>query len=94
VDEHPLALEIAYKVARAELVLSTLREEIRFDPSKLKDKVVEIQGQLDTIRAIKSALTGATGKIDDAKGDLKKMESSIREIIGEILDMVKTGEGG
>jgi len=93
VDEHPLALEIAYKVARAELVLSTLREEVRLDPLKLKDKVVEIQGQLDTIRAIKSTLTGATGKIDDAKGDLKKMETSIREIMGEILDMVKTGEG-
>ena len=30
---------------------------------------------------------------DDAKGDLKKMETSIREIIGEILDMVKTVEG-
>ena len=70
-----------------------MREEVRLDPSKLKDKVVEIQGQLDTIRAIKSTLTGATGKIDDAKGDLKKMETSIREIIGEILDMVKTGEG-
>jgi len=93
VEEYPLALEIAYKVARAELVLSTLREEVRLDPSKLKDKVVEIQGQLDTIRAVKSTLTGATGKIDDAKGDLKKMETSIREIIGEILDMVKTGEG-
>jgi len=93
-DDDPLALEIAYKVARAELVLSTMREEVRFDPLKLKDKVMEIQGQLDTIRAIKRTLTGATGKIDDAKGDLKNMETSIREIIGDILDMVKTGEGG
>jgi hypothetical protein len=93
VEEHPLALEIAYKVARAELVLSTLREEVKFDPSKFKDKVMEIQGQLDTIRAVKSTLTGATGKIDEAKGDLKKMETSIREILDEILDMIKTGEG-
>ncbi len=30
--------------ARAELVLSTLRKEVRLDPSKLKDKVMEIQG--------------------------------------------------
>jgi len=94
VEEHPLALEIAYKVARAELILSTLREDAGFDSSKLKDKVMEIQGQLDTIRAVKSTLTGATGKIDEAKEDLKKMETSIREIIVEILDMVKTGEGG
>lgn len=90
-DDDPLALEIAYKVARAELVLSIMREEVRFDPSKFKDKVVEIQGQLDTIRAIKSTLTGATGKIDDAKEDLKKMETSIRDILGEILSMIKTG---
>ena len=54
---------------------------------------MEIQGQLDTIRAVKSTLTGATGKIDEAKEDLKKMEASIRGIIVEILDMVKTGEG-
>uniref|UniRef100_A0A6M3M429 Uncharacterized protein n=1 Tax=viral metagenome TaxID=1070528 RepID=A0A6M3M429_9ZZZZ len=94
VDDDPLALEIAYKVARAELVLSIMREEVRLDPSKLKDKVMEIQGQLDVMRAVKSALTGATGKIEDAKGDLKKMETSIREIIGEILDMVKAGEEG
>ena len=39
------------------------------------------------------ALTGATGKIDEAKEDLKKMETSIREIIVEILDIAKTGEG-
>jgi len=94
VDDDPLALEIAYKVARAELVLSVMREEVRLDPSKLKDKVMEIQGQLDVMRAVKSALTGAAGKIEDAKGDLKKMETSIREIIGEILDMVKAGEEG
>ena len=43
-DDDPLALEIAYKVARAELVLFIMREEVRFDPSKFKDKVVEIQG--------------------------------------------------
>jgi len=92
VDEHPLALEIAYKIVRAELVLSTVREAVRLDPSKLKDKVVEIQGQLDTMRGIKRILTGASGKFD-AKGDLKKMETSIREIIGEILDMIKTEKG-
>jgi len=93
-DDDSLALEIAYKVARAELVLSIMREEVRLDPSKLKDKVMEIQGQLDVMRAVKSALTGATGKIEDAKGDLKKMEISIREIIGEILDMVRVGDEG
>lgn len=89
VDEHPLALEIAYKVARAELVLSILREKVKLDPSQLTEKILAIQGQLDTLRSVKSALTGATGKIDDAKKDLKKMEASIREIIDELLLMIK-----
>ena len=92
VDEYPLALEIAYKVARTELKLSILREEVKLDPSQLKEKIMAIQGQLDTMRAVKSALTGAKGKIDDAKEDLKKMEASIREILVEILSMIKTGE--
>jgi hypothetical protein len=92
VDDNPLALEIAYKVARAELVLSIMREEARLDPSKLKDKIMEIQGQLDVMMAVKSALTGATGKIEDARKDLKKMEASIREITGEILAMIRTGD--
>jgi len=89
-DEDPLALEIAYKVARAEIILSTLREEVSLDLSKLKGKIIEIQGQLDTMRAIKSALTGAKGKIEDARTDLESMEDSIRDILDEILKMIKT----
>lgn len=92
VDDDPLALEIAYKVARAELVLSIMREEARLDLSKLKDKIMEIQGQLDIMMAVKSALTGATGKIEDAREDLKKMEASIMEITGEILAMIRPGD--
>jgi len=91
VDEDPLALEIAYKVARTELVLSILREEVTLDLSQLKAKIMEIQGQLDTMRSVKSALTGASGKIDDAKEILKEMETSIREILSEILIMIKVG---
>ena len=93
-DEDPLALEIAYKVARAEIVFSVLRGEVKLDLSQLKEKIMGIQGQLDTMRAVKSALTGATGKIDEAKRDLKEMETSIREIINEILTMIKTGKEG
>ena len=37
----------------------------------------------------RSALTGATGKIDDAKKDLRNMETSIREILSEILIMIR-----
>lgn len=90
-DEDPFALEIAYKVARAELVFSALREEVRFDPSQFKIKIKEIEGQLDTMQSVKSALTGASGKIDNAKENLKKMEASIREILGDILTIIRKG---
>jgi len=90
-DEEPLALEVAYKVARMETKLSTMKEEAKLDPSQFKTKIKEIEGQLDTLRAVKSALTGATGKIDDAKEDLKNMEASIREILSQILTMIRTG---
>ena len=43
------------------------------------------------MRSVKSALTGAVGKIDNAKEDFKKIEASIREILGEILIMIKAG---
>jgi len=67
-----------------------LREDVTLDPSHLKAKIIEIQGQLDTMQSVKGALTGASGKIDDAKENLKKIEDSIREILGEILIMIKT----
>jgi len=90
-DDPPLALEIAYKVARAELVTSTLKEETKLDLPQLKAKITEIQNQLIIMQAIKSALTGATGKIDTAKEDMEKIERSIRKIIDEILTMIKPG---
>ena len=60
-DEEPLALEVAYKVARMELKISIMKEEAKLDPSQFKTKIKEIEGQLDTLQAVKSALTGATG---------------------------------
>ncbi|MFC1802610.1 hypothetical protein ACFL0D_01450 [Thermoproteota archaeon] len=45
--EEPLALEVAYKVARMEIKLSTLKEEVKFDPFHFKMKIKEIEGQLN-----------------------------------------------
>ena len=91
VDEEPLPLEIAYKVARAELVLSTLREKVKLDPSQLKAKVTDIQGQLETVQAVKRSMSGATNNIEKAKKDLETMEASIKSTLNEIFTLIKSG---
>jgi len=93
-DDYPLALEIAYKMARTELILYLRKEKVKLDPSQLKEKVTRIQSQLETMGAVKRSLKGAKGKIDDASGDLKEMEESIRETIDEIMDMIEAENSG
>ena len=93
-SDHPLALEVAYKVARVELVTSIASREAKLDLSKLSAKIMEIENQLGTMKAVKSALTGATGKIDDAKKDIHEMEASIKRITAEVLTMIRVREEG
>jgi hypothetical protein len=90
-EEDSLPLEIAYKVARAELVLTTLREKVKLDPSQLKAKVTEIKGQLETLQAVKRSMTGATKNIENAKADLSSMETSIKNALEDIFTLIKSG---
>jgi hypothetical protein len=91
-DEYPSNLDIAYKVARAELVLAVAREnEVKLDIPRLEGKVVEIRAQLDAMRSFKTALTGAKDKIDTACNDAKKIEQAIRDALDEITNLIKTG---
>ena len=92
-DGDPLALEMAYKIARSELVASSLREEVELDLSQLKAKIGEIERQLDAVKTIKTNMKGAVTSIGKADDGLREMEASIREIAGEILLMIKTGSG-
>lgn len=92
-DGDPLALEMAYKIARSELVASSLREEVKLDLSQLKTKIGEIERQLDAVKTIKTNMKSAVTSIGKADDGLKEMEASIREIAGEILLMIKTGSG-
>ena len=91
IDEDTLPLEIAYKVARAELVLYSLREKVKLDPSQLKAKVTGIQGQLETLQAVKMSMTGATNNIERARGDLVAMETSIKDTLNEIFELISYG---
>jgi len=88
IDEEPLALEVAYKMARMIVRLSALKDEVKFDSSQFKAKIKEIEGQLDVFGAVKRNLSGATKQIDNAQSDMKAMESSIRDILSDILGMI------
>jgi phage shock protein A len=83
---------MAYKIARSELVASSLREEVKLDLSQLKAKIGEIERQLDTVKTIKTNMKGAVTSIGKADDGLREIEASIREIAGEILLMIKTGD--
>jgi len=83
---------MAYKIARSEIEASSMREETKLDPSQLKARILEIERELDAMKAIKTALKGAAKGIGKAEDSLKEMEASIREITREILFMIKQGD--
>jgi len=56
------------------------------------EKLTELEGQLDKFRSVKLALTGATGKIDEARFGLEELEGAIKEKLSELVSMIKSGE--
>jgi len=91
-EDMPLPLEIAYKVARFELVASTRAEGGEIDVKQLEAKVADIQGQFDNLRAIKTAMRGAVKQIGGAEDGLKDMEDSIRDTLDDILELIQPEE--
>jgi hypothetical protein len=89
-DEYPLSLEIAYKMARSELILETAQEELEIDTEKVLGKIQEIETHLQKTRSIKTSLSGAVKDIDNAKDCLKEMEASIKETLKELDELVRT----
>lgn len=91
-ESYPFTLEVAYKVARGEIIASVMQMEAELDPNALLDKIAEITGQIEKMRAVKGALTGAKGKIDDARGVLEEMEEAIKCSLRDLTNMIKSGE--
>ena len=89
-EEYPLSLEIAYKMARSELILEVSQEELEIDAEKVRSKIFEIETHLEKTRSIKTSLSGAVKNINSANDCLKEMEDSIKETLKELVDLVKT----
>ncbi len=76
-DGSTLALEVAYGLARAR-VLMTKAAADGIDAAALRSEVERAQGAMEDVRRIKSNLTNATGSIEAARAILDAMADGVR----------------
>jgi hypothetical protein len=82
-DDAPLALEVAYGLARAR-VLMRRGEAAGLDTDALRAEVERTQQAMEDVRRVKSQLTGATSAIDQARAILDAMASGVRAHLNQI----------
>jgi hypothetical protein len=82
-DEGPLALELAYKLARARVLMARGTEE-GIDTAAVRETVERAVAVMEEVRRIKSQLTGATTSIESARSILDSMAERVRGHLKEI----------
>ena len=86
-DGSRVGLEVAYKLARARVLLT--RDEIEgLDPALVAERVELARRAMEDVRRIKQQLTGATTAISSAREVLDEMAAGVRARLGEIDDAV------
>src|SRR3954468_19415051 len=90
-DAAPLALELGYRLARARVLMSRANGD-GIDAAAVRDTVQRAVGAMDDVRRVKSQLTGAKTKIDDAAGIVDAMALRVRAHLAEIDELVLTAE--
>jgi hypothetical protein len=88
-ESYPLALEVAYKVARAEIIAKALADEKGVDATTVLEKIEEIKSKLELMRATKVSLTSAKKSIDSAYGNIESMEKDIKECSDELAKLIR-----
>ena len=76
-DGSTLALEVAYGLARARVLMARAAGE-GIDESALQAAVERAQGAMEDVRRIKSQLTQATTSIEDARTIVDTMAANVR----------------
>ena len=76
-DDGPLALELAYKLARAR-VLMARGGDAGIDGAAVRETVERAVAAMEDVRRIKSQLTGAKTSIDTATSILQTMAERVR----------------
>jgi hypothetical protein len=90
-DDAPLALEVAYGLARAR-VLMRRGEAAGLDTDALRAEVERTQQAMEDVRRVKSQLTGATSAIDQARAILDAMASGVRAHLNQIDALLDAAE--
>jgi hypothetical protein len=90
-DSAPLALEVGYRLARARVLMSRATGD-GVDAAAVRDTVQRALGAMDDVRRVKSQLTGAKTKIDDAAGIVDAMALRVRAHLAEIDELVLSAD--
>ena len=86
-DGSRLALEVAYSLARARVVMAKAGAD-GLDASAVRAEVERAMVAMEDVRRIKSQLTGASGQIEDARKIVDGMAERVRGHLGQIDAMV------
>lgn len=82
-DGSTLALEVAYSLARARVLMSRAEAD-GVDTAAIRDLVERATGSLAETVKIKQQLTGATTQIQNARGIVDHLESQVRGYLSQV----------
>ncbi|MFL5913382.1 MAG: DUF2130 domain-containing protein [Gaiellaceae bacterium] len=85
-DDNGLALEIAYSLARARVLMSRSESE-GVDTAAVHDTVERALGALEDVKRVKSTLSGATTQIQKAREIVDEMAGRVREHLNDIDEL-------
>jgi hypothetical protein len=86
-DESRLALELAYSLARARVLMARSESE-GIDGAAVRDVVERALAGMEDVRKVKSSLTGAKTQIDRAGGIVDVITDRVREHLRQIDELV------
>ncbi len=92
-DGSRLALEVAYALARARVLMARGGEQ-QIDAAAIEDKIERAQAALEDVRRVKSQLTGATTSIEQARAILEMIAEQVRQRLTEMATLVSSATPG
>ncbi len=91
--EGTIALELAYSLARARVLMQRSESE-GIDASAVHDTVERALNAMEMVRTIKSTLKGATTNIEKARSAIDAMAGQVRAHLEQVDELVRAGETG